>query len=262
MACLIRLDQWLGRSVSGGFSRREGGVSQGVHHSLNVGFHVGDIEGDVQENRALLACELNIEPSEMWFGEQVHGHAVATVSRESRSDGPYHSIALVDGLVTSDEGIALGVLTADCVPLLFADAVQGVIGVAHAGWRGATSGVVTQVVSKMMELGAKTDSIRVAMGPAIRACCYEVDTPVIRAAHSAYDRMGGRMPSWGKSAKHLGAVMMDLPKICRDELISLGIHETHILDTSICTSCMPGFFSFRRDQGKTGRQAGLIRLGR
>lgn len=260
MTRLISLDQWLLNKVSGGFSRRDGGVSQGVYRSLNVGFHVGDDASHVVENRLLLARDMGIDVNNIVFGEQIHSNQVEIVTKDTVRSGPFDSIAKADGLVTSDPSIALGVLTADCVPLLFADARAGVIGVAHAGWRGATSGIISEVIANMVLLGGLQERIRVAIGPAIRSCCYEVDTPVIRAARVAYDRMGRHMPSWQKSTIHTGTVMMDLPRICHDELRTLGIVEEHILDTAICTSCMPGSFSHRRDFGQSGRQAGLIRL--
>ncbi|WP_181362939.1 peptidoglycan editing factor PgeF [Sulfoacidibacillus thermotolerans] len=260
MTHLIRLDQWFGAPVSAGFTNREGGVSEGNYESLNLGFHVSDREEDVQINRERVAAMLDVQKSDVLFGEQVHGNAVAVVTKDTPRRALYDAIAAVDGLVTTDRRIALGVLAADCVPLLFADAYAGVIGVAHAGWRGATSGIVSEVVRQMLGLFAKPERIRVAIGPAIRGCCYEVDAPVVRSARTAYEQMGKPMPVWRRSSNHIGAVMMDLPRICHDELRTLGVKEEHILDVSICTSCMPGFFSHRRDHGTTGRQAGLIRL--
>jgi len=261
----LNVGKWLGAGVVGGFSGRHGGVSKGIFESLNVGLHVPDRPTNVQSNRALVAKHLSITPAGVTYAQQVHGKAVAVVDRRLQGRGAFdHADALpgVDALVTRESNLALAVLTADCVPLLLADSQASVAAVAHAGWRGATAGVVTATVRAMEDLGADVLRIRVVIGPAIRGCCYEVDLPVIRAVTAAYRRFapGAKAPELPRSARSIGAVMLDLPTLCSHELASLGVHPDHILDTSVCTSCMDGYFSHRRDHGATGRQGGFICL--
>ncbi len=265
MAQWLNVGKWLGVNVDGGFSGRHGGVSRGAFESLNVGLHVPDQRTDVLHNRALVAKLLSIPPARVTYAQQVHGKAVAVVDRRLQGRGAFdHADALpgVDAMVTRERNMALAVLTADCVPLLLADSRGAVTAVAHAGWRGAAEGVVTATIHAMEDLGADRERIRVVIGPAIRGCCYEVDLPVIRAVTTAYRRFspGADAPDLPRSARAIGAVMLDLPTLCIHELLSLGVQSAHILDTSVCTSCMDGYFSHRRDHGVTGRQGGFICL--
>ncbi len=265
MAQWLSVGKWLGVNVAAGFSGRRGGVSRGAFESLNVGLHVPDRPTDVWSNRALVADRLPVDPAHITYAQQVHGKAVAVVDRQLGGRGAFdHGDALpgVDAMVTRERAIALAVLTADCAPLLLADSRSSVVAVAHAGWRGATEGVVTATIRAMEELGAQPERIRAVIGPTIRGCCYEVGQPVIRAVKSAYRRFssGAKAPELVRSAGSMGAVMLDLPTLCIHELASLGVHPDHVLDTSVCTSCMGGYFSHRRDNGVTGRQGGFICL--
>lgn len=156
--------------VRHGFFTREGGVSSGLYASLNCSFGSGDDPARVAQNRAIAMKAFGLAPEALVAGYQVHGADVAVVDRPwRREDAPK-----VDGLVTNRPGIALGVLTADCVPVLLADGKAGVVGAAHAGWRGAKAGIVAAVVEAMCALGATRESIRAGIGPAIARRSYEV----------------------------------------------------------------------------------------
>jgi purine-nucleoside/S-methyl-5'-thioadenosine phosphorylase / adenosine deaminase len=149
---------------------RHGGVSGGFFKSLNCGFGSGDSGDKVARNRATAVELLGLPADRLITCHQVHGSVVITVDRP----WPHHAAAQADGLVTGVSGIALGVLTADCAPILFADASAGIIGAAHGGWHGALGGIVEATLDRMEALGADRARIRVGIGPCIAQCSYEV----------------------------------------------------------------------------------------
>src|SRR5512135_3274699 len=152
------------------FFSREGGVSKGLYASLNCSFGSHDDPADVAKNRAIALSHFDLKPEALVTGYQIHSAEVAVVDKPWR----YEDSPKVDGLVTKRPGIALGILTADCAPVLFADPKAGVIAAAHAGWRGAKAGIIAAVVGKMRELGAEPESIIAGVGPAIAQRSYEV----------------------------------------------------------------------------------------
>lgn len=149
-----------------GFFGRKGGVSTGHYATLNIGQGSDDDVQAIRDNRALIRDSLNAEKLLSCF--QVHSARVVTVTE------PWHSRPQADGMVTKVPGLALCILTADCVPVLFADPDNKVIGAAHAGWKGALAGVCEATISAMEEIGADRASIRAAIGPAIQQDSYEV----------------------------------------------------------------------------------------
>ena len=167
--------------IAHGFFTREGGFSGGIFASMNAGLGSGDDIEAVKKNRAKAALALGIAVEHLVSGYQVHGTDVAIVT------GPMTERPKVDGLVTSTPGVALGVLTADCGPLLFADAEAGVIGAAHAGWKGALHGVYRSTVEAMEKLGARREHIVAVIGPTISQVAYELG-PEFPAAFLAADK--------------------------------------------------------------------------
>ncbi len=157
-------------SVRHGFFTREGGVSSGILASLNCGYSGGDTEDNVAANRALAMEKMGVSPASLCMVKQVHGKAVH-VARKPES-GP--SAIEADALVTDRPGLAIGVLSADCMPVLAADPASGVIGAAHAGWRGALAGVIEAMVEAMVDLGARPERIAAAIGACIDRPSYEV----------------------------------------------------------------------------------------
>jgi YfiH family protein len=156
--------------VRHGFFTREGGVSDGLFASLNVGFGSGDAPEKVAENRARAMAALDLEAERLATCFQIHSPEVVVVDRPwRREDSPR-----ADAMVTRSRGVALGILTADCVPILLADPDAAVIGAAHAGWRGALTGVIDATVQTMVRLGAVPQRIRAAVGPCIAQRSYEV----------------------------------------------------------------------------------------
>jgi YfiH family protein len=224
-------------SIRHAFFTREGGVSEGIYASLNTGFGSGDDAAAVAENRRRAAAALRVPEDALNTVYQVHGNAVAPVEAPwSRESAPR-----ADAMVTRSAGVALGILTADCVPVLFADAAAGVIGAAHAGWKGALSGVLRATVDAMEALGASRAAIGVGVGPAIAQESYEVG-PEFPAPFLAEDP--GNATYFIGSARP-GHFMFDLPGYVADVLARLNVGAVDSLDLDTCGD-PERFFSYRR----------------
>ncbi len=161
--------------IAHGFLGRRGGVSKGMHAGLNVGLGSADDRAHILENRARATAAI-LPGSDLVTVHQVHSPDVVTATAPVSLDARPHA----DAMVTDQPGLLLGILTADCVPVLFADPVAQVIGAAHAGWKGAISGVTDNCISAMEALGAKRDQIVCAIGPCIAQKSYEVDDGFFR----------------------------------------------------------------------------------
>ncbi len=170
------IDPVLASSLSGSgraehaFFSREGGVSGGIYGSLNTGLGSDDIRADVVENRRRAMAYLQLGEDRLTSVHQIHSNIVARVEEPWE----HGNAPRADGLVTNRPGIALGIATADCAPVLFVDEKSGVIGACHAGWKGAITGIVEATVAEMQALGAKLADIRAAVGPCIAQASYEV----------------------------------------------------------------------------------------
>jgi polyphenol oxidase len=219
------------------FFTREGGVSAGLYSSLNCGFGSGDAAEKVAENRARAMAALDLVPDRLVTCHQVHSPDVVTVAAPwRREDNPR-----ADALVTNCRGIALGILTADCVPVLFADADAGVIGAAHAGWKGALGGVVAATVAAMARLGAAPGRMRAAVGPCIAQRSYEVG-PEFPARFLAEDADNG---DFFAPARRAGHFMFDIAGYVERRLIAAGIGA---IQRAPCDTVAEEtrFFSYRR----------------
>jgi polyphenol oxidase len=219
------------------FFTREGGVSAGLYSSLNCGFGSGDAAEKVAENRARAMAALDLAPDRLVTCHQVHSPDVVTVAAPwRREDNPR-----ADALVTNCRGIALGILTADCVPVLFADADAGVIGAAHAGWKGALGGVVAATVAAMARLGAAPGRMRAAIGPCIAQRSYEVG-PEFPARFLAEDADNG---DFFAPARRAGHFMFDIAGYVERRLIAAGIGA---IQRAPCDTVAEEtrFFSYRR----------------
>jgi YfiH family protein len=163
--------------IAHAFFTRRGGVSEGAYASLNGGAGSRDAPGAVTENRARMAAALDLPPGRLVVPYQVHSAEVATISAPWAPDARPRC----DGVVTAARGLALGVTGADCGMILFADAEAGVIGAAHAGWKGALGGIVEATVAAMTQIGASPRRIRAALGPCIARASYEVGPEFVAA---------------------------------------------------------------------------------
>ncbi len=240
--------------VRHGFFGRQGGVSAGIYRALNCGFGSADDPDHVARNRQLCAATLGVSASSLLTVHQVHGVDVAEVDAMwARGDAPR-----ADALVTRRKGVALGVLTADCAPILLADADSGVIGAAHAGWKGAKAGVAEAVVAAMIRLGAAPGRIVACVGPSIGLASYEVG-PEFRAAFLADDASAGRFFSDGAA----GRPHFDLQGFVAARLQSLGLMAVDRIQADTCADS-DRFFSYRRSchrgEGDYGRQLSAIAL--
>ncbi|MDQ0683197.1 MULTISPECIES: peptidoglycan editing factor PgeF [Streptomyces] len=235
-------------SVSGAhfaFTDRWGGVSAVPYEQLNLGGAVGDESGAVLANRELAATSLGLDPGRVVWMNQVHGADVAEV------DGPWTTrpVPEVDGLVTATRGLALAVLTADCVPVLLADPVAGVVAAAHAGRPGMVKGIVPAAVDAMTSLGADPARIVARTGPAVCGRCYEVPE-AMRAEVAAVEPAAHAETGWGTPA-------VDVTAGVHAQLDRLGVRDR--VGSPVCTRESKDHFSYRRDR-TTGRLAGYVWL--
>ncbi|MET8170330.1 peptidoglycan editing factor PgeF [Streptomyces sp. NPDC005329] len=227
------------------FTDRWGGVSAAPYEELNLGGAVGDDPDAVRANRELAAKSLGLDPGLVVWMNQVHGNGVAEV------DGPWTTPLAppVDGLVTATRGLALAVLTADCVPVLLADPVAGVVAAAHAGRPGMVKGIVPAAVDAMESLGADPSRIVARTGPAVCGRCYEVPD-AMRAEVAAVEPAASAETSWGTPA-------VDVIAGVHAQLDRLGVRDRE--RSPVCTRESNDHFSYRRDRS-TGRLAGYVWL--
>jgi YfiH family protein len=237
-----------------GFFTREGGVSDGVFASLNCGFGSNDDAEKVAENRRRAMARLGIAADALATLYQVHSATVVEVER------PFvlGTAPRADAMVTRMTGLALGILTADCAPVLFVDPRARVAGAAHAGWRGALSGVVEATIAAMEGLGARRADIAATVGPAIARASYEVG-PEFRAAFLAQDAGNAAFFVAGRGDRF----QFDLPGYVTDRLRRAGIGAVARVDADTCADPNQ-FFSYRRttlDGGKDyGRALSAVAL--
>jgi YfiH family protein len=235
-----------------GFFTRKGGASSGVFEGLNCGTGSSDQAQAVQMNRARVAAAMDLGPDHLVSVHQVHSADVITVS------APLAERPRADAMVTDRPGIALAVLTADCQPVLFADAEAGVIGAAHAGWRGARDGVLGATVDAMEAIGARRDRIAAVIGPTISQAAYEVG-PEFLETFLDEDPQNARFFAGGQGDR----VQFDLPAYGLHRLRAAGVG--HAEWTRHCTYSDPSrFYSYRRsthrNEADYGRLLSAIRL--
>jgi YfiH family protein len=223
--------------VRHGFFTRQGGVSEGLFASLNCGFGSGDDPRRVAVNRARAAECLGVAGESLVTVHQTHSAAVAVAD----APWPPDKAPRADAIVTRREGLALGVLTADCAPVLLADSTVGVVGAAHAGWRGARDGIVEATVAAMLRLGARAERIVAGVGPCIRQASYEVG-PEFHAAFLAEDAANA---AFFRPAPRAGHFLFDLVGYVRRRLERRGIASVATLDIDTCAD-EGRFYSYRR----------------
>ena len=244
---MIRTAIFESPSLRHGFFTREGGVSSGIFASLNCSLGSGDALADVEENRRRVLAQLGLMPDRLVTCHQVHGIEVALVDEPwAQANRPR-----ADAMVTRRKGLALGILTADCAPVLFADAEAGIVAAAHAGWRGALGGVVAATVAAMQREGAEIGRIKATIGPCIGFQSYEVgpEFPAPFLAQSAANA------AFFRDATRRGHHLFDLAGFVRARLVETGI--AHIDATGGDTAAeAERFFSYRRSFLAGERQFG------
>lgn len=240
-----------------GFFTRRGGVSDGIYASLNGGVGSHDAPARVAENRARMASALAVGPARLITAYQIHSAAAVTAEAPWAPDARPRA----DAIVTRTPGLAVGVSTADCGPVLFADAQARVVGAAHAGWRGAFTGVLEAAIAALERCGARRERIVVALGPMIRQQSYEVG-PEFVARFEAADAANARFFTPSARAGH---ARFDLAGYIAARLRHNGI--TQIEDIGRCTYAEPQeFFSYRgstlRGEADYGRHINAIALAK
>ncbi len=245
------------QGIRHGFFDRGGGVSQGIYATLNGGVGSDDAPENVAENRGRMAAALGVTADHFLTPYQIHSPEVATVDAPWTSDNRPRA----DALVTATPGLAIGVSTADCGPLLFADPEARVIGAAHAGWRGAFTGVIEATVAAMEKLGAGRGRIVAALGPVISQPNYEVGAEFVERFMAA-DAGNARFFAASARPNH---AMFDLNGYIASRIERAGVG--HFEDLRLCTYADPArFYSFRRTthlgEPDYGRHINAIALAR
>ncbi|WP_114962494.1 peptidoglycan editing factor PgeF [Tritonibacter mobilis] len=242
--------------VAHGFFTRKGGASSGVFEGLNCGVGSSDQREAVMLNRARVADAMGAPTGALLGMHQVHSADVAVI--DALPTDPDAPRPKVDAMVTTNPDVVLSVLTADCQPVLFADASAGVIGAAHAGWRGTLDGVLEATVDAMLTLGAKRDGIRAVIGPTISQRAYEVG-PEFFEDFLSQDQANARFFAQGEGDR----MLFDLPGLGLAKLRGAGIDACEW--TRHCTYSDPErFYSYRRathaKDADYGRLISCIRL--
>lgn len=236
-----------------GFFTRSGGVSEGLYRGLNTGIGSSDKRELVEENRRRVASALGAVPAVVINPWQVHSPDVVTIDRLFEGERPK-----ADGIVTKTPGLAIGVVTADCGPILFLDEVAGVIGAAHAGWKGALGGVLENTVGAMEALGAHRANIKAVLGPSISQPNYEVGPEFV----DTFANADAENTKWFLPSKTPGRSMFDLWGYTLDQLKRAGVEASCI---NLCTYADEAlFYSYRRTTHRKepdyGRQLSAIML--
>ena len=253
---MLRSDALADRNcIQHGFFTRVGGVSAGLYYSLNCGYGSSDAPENVTENRVRAKFVLGHGTADLLTCNQIHSAEVISVDTPWKQD----SAPEVDGMVTTRSGIVLGILTADCAPVLFADPENRVIAAAHAGWRGALGGITDRTIAMMLSSGAEREKIIAAVGPAISQESYEVDAP-FRARFAAADPA---TKTFFRQGKEGGKFQFDLTAYIAARLEQARITQISVSgrDTYSEEAC---FFSYRRSVHKGepdyGRALSMIAL--
>lgn len=240
-------------NISHHFFTREGGVSEGLYASLNVGIGSKDVPANVTENRTRTAAHFGLPHAALATVHQVHSPNVVVLDHVPE----IAARAEADAMVTREKNIILGILTADCVPVLFYDEVHGVIGAAHAGWKGAYSGVIHNTITAMEGLGAVRTHIHVLTGPAINQESYEVGEEFLARLVEEREENAGFFVESGRMAHYLFDLKSYVKsKIRREQVASIDVHadDTRALENK--------YFSYRRSCLKNepdyGRQISCI----
>lgn len=245
------LDALTSSGIRHGFFTRQGGVSTGIFRELNVGAGSSDQRAKIEENRRRVVQWMGVVPDNLRTVHQVHSADVAVAGNIPVRDRPR-----ADALVTAIPGIAIGVLTADCGPVLFCDPKARIVGAAHAGWKGAMDGIVENTVEAMIGLGAERERIRAVLGPSISQANYEVGPEFVErftAANIANER-------YFIASGRKGFAMFDLPGYTLDRLAAAGVRAETLARCTYAEEEI--FYSYRRSVHRCekdyGRQISAI----
>jgi YfiH family protein len=243
-----------------GISTRFGGVSRKPYDTMNLALHTGDAAQDVWKNRQLFCASLGLCVERLCTPEQVHGEQIVRVlsSHAGRGSREYaDALPHTDALITNERDLPLLLCFADCTPLLFYDPEHAAIGIAHGGWRGTVEKIGQKTVQAMhQQFGTRPQVCLAAIGPAIGPCCYEIGAEVVSCFRIAFGNRAEELLHEAEGGMHL-----DLWKANQVQLEEIGMPVSHIDRADTCTTCNSDlFFSYRADQGMTGRIGAVIAL--
>lgn len=242
------------KGIQAGFTTRNGGVSRAPYNSLNLGLNTEDYRANVEGNRSTVARAFELQPHMLLTVQQTHSTNILVIDEANYDLSHFQSVEC-DAIITNQPGIMLGILVADCYPVLLYSPEQRVAAVVHVGWRGAANGILPKTISCLVkDFSVKPESLLAAIGPGIGAHRYEVDRPVRDAFRNGTD-------NWSQIAREteLGKWHLDLRLSCELQLASAGLGPRQIDLVEEDTCCHRElFFSYRRDNGQTGRQMGFV----
>jgi YfiH family protein len=227
------------------FSTKIGGISSGEFESLNLGIFTEDSQNNILSNFKKIFSSSGMDLDKIVYLNQIHSDKFFHVTKENYMDIRGEQ---GDALITSARGIAIGVFTADCVPVILVDSKNKITAVVHAGWKGTYQGIVKKVLTYMIDnMGADPGSIEAAIGPSIGPCCFEVGIEVAEKFTFTHEKKG----------KHY----VDLWRENMEQIMECGVTMDKIMTGILCTMCDKDlFFSYRRDSGKTGRMGTFLEI--
>lgn len=235
------------KKVRAFFTDRHGGVSKSPFNTFNLGFRVGDEREDVLQNRKILAEKIGTK--KIAYMNQVHSDKIEIADKA----GEYSK---TDALITNQKNLALMVMVADCMPIIYFDPENLVVAVAHAGREGTFLEIASKTLQKMKkEFNTKSDNVLISLGPSIKSCCYEVGEKIAKECENKF----GEKYVLKKVENSEEKYFLDLSKLNVDQLLKLGIKRENIEVSKICTCCDANYFSYRREE-KTGRFVGVVYL--
>lgn len=238
--------------VAHAFLTRIGGLSLPPFDSLNFDTRDTDPKENVEENKAVVSRALGVDLKRLKTLNQVHGSSVLVLDEKNLKDPPQE----VDAVITRLKGVPVGILTADCLPILIHDPLKSAIGAVHAGWKGTVKRVASKTIDAMNEaFGSKPENLIAALGPYIGPCCYGIREDAAKEFDSVFADTTDFM------LRQNGEIRIDIGLANVKELLEAGLKKSNISMAAACTSCNSGvFFSYRKDGGRTGRQLSFIMI--
>ncbi|WP_455478141.1 peptidoglycan editing factor PgeF [Bartonella sp. B10] len=239
--------------IKHGFFTRQGGISKNLYHSLNLGYNSKDFPENIAKNHTLVADYFGVKPQNLVVVNQIHSCEVVTVDQAFVGECPK-----ADSLVTTTKNLAIGILTADCGPVLLSDPKAGVIAAAHAGWRGSLNGILEKTISVMEKKGAKRKSITAVLGPCIGPCHYEVTDEF----YSRFIDCNSKFKKYFLKTNQINIFNFDLWSFIMNQLKEAGVNASCL---RVCTyQDGQRFFSYRRaihcNEPDCGRQISVIMI--
>lgn len=240
-------------------STRLGGKSKSPYLSLNLGLHTGDDANVVRENRKLFCQAAGMDFNKVVTAEQIHGANVVVVGSQHAGKGVSEfetAIKGTDALITNEPNLSLMLFFADCVPVLILDPIRKSIGISHAGWKGTVAKIAQKTILAMQsEFGTRPEDCLVGIAPSIGPCCYEVDSQVANQFKEQFVNWTDMLQPYQSKWK------LNLWLANQQQLLEIGVKNKNIIISEVCTACNKElFFSYRAEQGITGRIAAAISL--